>query len=585
MFGILPWDSGVHALVDADTFLHEAVRDGARGGTVSIARLLGAMLLSLLLCSSALAAEGQVLRLEGPQLFVDIGARDGVRVGDEVQLLRVVELFDPDQGRTLRDRFTIGTGRVVEVGEVLTLVVADPAVVERLELGDVVLATSHPIEAPRPAPVPVATAPTAPVAAPAQSDTGPGQSAFLEAFAQAARAADLAQRRASWQRFIEAWPDAPMVPVVEEEIRAIEALEATALPAAPQRAPGRQFVADPSPVASAAPPPAPDQAAPKHLVVIPSAVTRIHAGRPIQVGVTVPEIHRVERAELFYRRQGAATWQQATMQPLGDTVLGATIPASVIEEPAVEWYVVVREHSGTDLRVPAGDAHRSTKVFREVAEPEIRDRSQVALTYEFVDFYQLKRADWFSIFEADFLYRVGAGPLHSMRIGYGVYDGVSGPVADIDAATDAQLPSLTSDVGYKYGVLELELTASQWLALLPRGIVGVQIDGMAMGLGGTVRIGQEEGTSLLVGGLHLGDVGQLYQLQLAWNTVPRVPMAAEVSVTNQPGVSLDDYGVRLVYEARYELTDWVQVGGRVGYQLRNIFHNGPGFGATVVFGW
>ena len=88
-----------------------------------------------------------------------------------------------------------------------------------------------------------------------------------------------------------------------------------------------------------------------------------------------------------------------------------------------------------------------------------------------------------------------------------------------------------------------------------------------------------------MGGLHLGDVGQLYQLQLAWNTVPKVPMCAEVSVTNQPGVSLNDYGVRLVLEARYELTDWVQVGGRLGYQLRNIFHNGPGFGGTVVFAW
>jgi hypothetical protein len=553
---------------------------------VTIARIVSILLLSLFLCAPALGAEGQVLRLEGPRFFVDFGAQDGVRAGDEVQLLRVVELFDPDQGRTLRDRFTLGTGKIVEVGEVLTLVAADPAVIERLELGDVVLATSHPIEPPRPVPVPVAAIPVVP-AAPADDDTAAVQqhTAFLEAFARAARAPDLGQRRATWQRFLEGQPESAMRAMVEDEIRAITALEAAAREAAAKPAqppPGRQFVAGSAQPEHEA---APQVVGPLPLVVIPSAVSKIHAGRPVQVNVTVPEIHRVERAELFYRRGGAATWQQATMQPLGDTVLGAQIPASMVEEPAVEWHVVVREHGGTEQRVPEAPALRSTKVFREVAEPSIRDRSQVALTYEFVDFYGLKRADWFSIFEADFLYRVGAGPLHSMRIGYGVYDGVSGPVAELDAAGDAQLPSLTSDVGYKYGVLEFELSVSQWLALLPRGIVGVQIDGLAMGMGGTVRIGQEEGTSLLVGGLHLGSVGQLYQLQLAWNTVPRVPMAAEVSVTNQPGVSLDDYGVRLVYEARYELTDWVQVGGRVGYQLRNIFHNGPGFGATVVFGW
>lgn len=550
---------------------------------MTIARLLSLLLLSLLLCSPALAAEGQVLRLEGPRFFVDIGAQDGVRAGDEVQLMRVVELFDPDQGRTLRDRFSIGTGQIIEVGEVLTLVAASPAVMERLELGDVVLATSRPIEPVRTAPAPVVVVP----AAPASDDVEATQrhTAFLEAFAQAARAPDLAARRVTWQRFLEGQPESAMRAVVEEEIRAILELEAAARqgPAAPAQVEGgRQFVAAP---AEPAPASAPEPTGPAPLVVIPSAVSKIHAGRPVQVSVTVPEIHRVDRAELFYRREGAATWQQVTMQPFGDTVLGARIPASVVEEPAVQWHVVVREHGGAEQRVPEAPAVRSSKVFREVAEPSIRDRSQVSLTYEFVDFYGLKRADWFSIFEADFLYRVGAGPLHSMRIGYGVYDGVSGPVADLDAASDAQLPSLTSDVGYKYGVLEFELSVSQWLALLPRGIVGVQIDGMAMGMGGTVRIGQEEGTSLLVGGLHLGDVGQLYQLQLAWNTVPSVPMAAEVSVTNQPGVSLDDYGVRLVYEARYELTDWVQVGGRVGYQLRNIFHNGPGFGATVVFGW
>lgn len=551
---------------------------------MNIARSLCALMVSLLLCSQAWGAEGRVLRLEGPRFFVDMGAPDGIRSGDEVELLRVVELFDPTQNRTLRDRFSLGTGRIIEVGEVLTLVAADAATMERIEVGDVVLAAGRPIEPPAPPPAPT----PAPQVQVLLQDTAPLEqhTAFVEAFTHAARAADLAGRKAAWWRYLESEPEPALLAVVQQEIQAIEALEGEVKAAASVGA--RQFAAASAPTE---PPSEPVVDEPIALVAITSAVSKIHAGRPVKVGVTVPEIHRVARAELFFRRSGAQTWQQATMQPLGDTVLGAVVPASVVEEPGVDWYVLVREHNGAETRVPNGQGHRSTLVFRDVAEPEIRDRSQVALTYDFVDFFALNGSDWFSVFEADFMYRVGAGPLHSLRIGYGVYDGVSGSVGKLDRAVaeakdvEPDLASLTSDVGYKYGVFEAELTLSKWLALLPRGIAGVQIDGFAMGIGGSVRIGPEEDTSLLVGGLHLGDVGQLYQLQLAWNTVPRLPMAAEVSVTNQPGVSLNDYGVRFAYEARYELTDWVQVGGRVGYQLRNINHNGPGFGATVVFGW
>jgi hypothetical protein len=83
----------------------------------------------------------------------------------------------------------------------------------------------------------------------------------------------------------------------------------------------------------------------------------------------------------------------------------------------------------------------------------------------------------------------------------------------------------------------------------------------------------------------VGQIGQAYTLDLSWDTVERLPMRAGVEVTNQPGVSQEDYGVRLLTELRYEVTDAVQVGGRLGYQLRNIEHAGPSFGGVLVFGW
>ena len=111
---------------------------------MTAARFVCALVLSLFLCAPALAAEGTVLRIEGPRFFVDLGAQDGLRAGDSVEILRVVELYDPDQKRQLRDRFALGTGVVVEVGEVLTLVGAEQAVLDRLQPGDVVVAQDRP---------------------------------------------------------------------------------------------------------------------------------------------------------------------------------------------------------------------------------------------------------------------------------------------------------------------------------------------------------------------------------------------------------------------------------------------------------
>ena len=140
-------------------------------------------------------------------------------------------------------------------------------------------------------------------------------------------------------------------------------------------------------------------------------------------------------------------------------------------------------------------------------------------------------------------------------------------------------------VGYKYAYGLLELRLSPMLAVQGRGVMGVQLGGFNVGAEGRLRIGRDEGTNLLLGGGFIPDIGQEFELALDFDAVPRMPMLAGVEVTNQPGLDVADLGVRLIYEARYELNDSVQVGGRLGYQLRNTNHSGPAFGATTVFSW
>ena len=108
---------------------------------------------------------------------------------------------------------------------------------------------------------------------------------------------------------------------------------------------------------------------------------------------------------------------------------------------------------------------------------------------------------------------------------------------------------------------------------------------MAVGANGRIRLGSEEGTNMELGAARIGNIGDTYMIQFAWDTVERIPMSGGVHVTNHPGVSMDDFGVRLVYEARYALTDWVELGGRLGYNLRNINHSGLSYGLSGVFSW
>jgi hypothetical protein len=68
-------------------------------------------------------------------------------------------------------------------------------------------------------------------------------------------------------------------------------------------------------------------------------------------------------------------------------------------------------------------------------------------------------------------------------------------------------------------------------------------------------------------------------------------MAAAVELTDLPGLArqdgstIDDYGVRLITDARYAFSERLQLGGRVGYQLRNIDHAGFSGGVQAVLSW
>ena len=74
-----------------------------------IARRLAPLVLGLVVAAATATAEPVVLAVDGPRVYIDLGAREGVGAGTELELVRVVVATDPVTKRTLRDAFALGT--------------------------------------------------------------------------------------------------------------------------------------------------------------------------------------------------------------------------------------------------------------------------------------------------------------------------------------------------------------------------------------------------------------------------------------------------------------------------------------------
>ena len=65
------------------------------------------------------------------------------------------------------------------------------------------------------------------------------------------------------------------------------------------------------------------------------------------------------------------------------------------------------------------------------------------------------------------------------------------------------------------------------------------------------------------------EIGQRALLALGFELIERVPMAAEVQVTDQPSNS-DELAVRIVYQVGYRFSDRMAIALRPSFQLRTI---------------
>jgi hypothetical protein len=555
-----------------------------------------------------------VLRVDGEDIYIDAGARDGVGAGSELELLHEVVVRDPRTGTTLRDRFALGVLAVTRSGDRISVARAGAELRGRVLAGDRVrlVSAARAFADPWAERVAASRGGAAPPAQPGGPARAPGGATIdHDERARAAWQDTLGkppqQRIARWLELLAADPQTPHRAAVQREIAALEeqiAARAAALARASERTDTRAArIAE-----LAAQLPGAPEGAPLAVAPLAAAVP----GRPIELAFAILDPAQVARAWLYVRAPGQAGFRRIELAADGDAYLRGTIAAEQVVGPAVQWYVEAAAGSAEPAPVLGSQAEpRTITVEREVVEqPVAQGRSHIDAHVDYVDFDGELGGGFDQYYQAeiDFTYRF-LEPLYAVRLGFGTLSGTGGPKDVIDAdpmdeCRDAGGTYQCKRVTFSYVYTELEHRLRPNVAVMLRPQVGLvtsdveadrgsgrctssDIEGCQFltGFGGRIRVrlGDEAGTNLVIGAAFTQRVGTLLEAAYHWRPTPAVPVQLSVQVTDQPVP--EDFGVRLIADVGWRRLPWFYPSARLSYQARDIDHAGVSGGFAMNFDW
>lgn len=578
------------------------------------------LVLIIMVLATSVQAEPVVLAVDGKDIYVDLGAKDGVGAGSELELLHEVVARDPKSGATLRDRFALGTITVVKSGKAVSVAEAEPMLAKRIVAGDRVRLVSakrafvDPWEEQvaaskgQPAPLPVAN-PTP--GAPVIDHVGLARDAWQETLGKSP-----ADRIERWKMLLAKDPQTPYKNAINTEITSLRA-QIQQRDDMVSRAKSMEAVDRNPRIAQLA---SQLQTNPEdydaELVV--SSIERAVPGRPIQLAFLSRRPGTVRAAYLYARPDGAPGYTRTELVRDGDAYMRGTIDGSLVRGERVDWYVEVASASGMD-----GDAEpalgsqqspRSIRVEDVVGEAPIEaNRTHIDANIDYVDFDGglNKGYDQYYQAEMDFTYRF-LKPVYAVRLGFGTLSGKGGPKDVIDEDRDRGSDMCLDENGryqceqltfsYVYTEVEMRLRPNVAVMFRPQaGILtrdrrmsddadrceGEDITGCRFdkGYGARVRLrlGQEDGTNLVLGAAVTSRVGKLIEAAYHWLPNKVVPVKITVQVTDQPVV--EDFGVRLIADVGVRRVKWFYPSARVSYQARDIDHSGFSGGLALNFDW
>ncbi|MCG8419122.1 MAG: hypothetical protein MJE77_14395 [Proteobacteria bacterium] len=596
--------------------------------TIAVSRIavnLAALALLLATASHAHAgdASGTVLKVEGDQVYVDIGAKDGVGAGSELVLMHVVTARDPVTGATLRDRFALGQLTVIKAGQHLALARAPETIRHRIRVGDEVELSSQPRAfrdpwrdqiaerqkaslQPRPSRrdlVLRARAEARKNAETAVVEARAAREAWRKTLGKAPR-----ERIAVWRAYLKARPASPYAREVSQEIERLDE-QAQKLDELAARAAQPQGDRDKLRVARLA---SMDRAVDVSSVLAGRSPSSVYQGSETELAFIVLAPDRVDRAWVYFRHAGQDSYRRIQLARDGDAYLRGALPGDVARPPGIDYFVEVAAPGGKPA--PAmGSQEEPLRIAVESAveetAPDIDDRSQVTLFVDYVDF-DGGLGDGFDQYlhaEIDFMYRFYK-PIYALRVGFGTLGGYGGPKNIIDESggtcIDLQGQFRCERVSYNYAYTELEYRFSNTFAVMLRPQFGSgssdrRADSEAgrcntadteecnlfnsLGLRARLRIGDERETNLTLGVGITQSIGTLFEAAFAWSVIPKFPIKLSAQVTDQPVP--EDFGVRLIADVGWRTVSWVYPSLRFAYQARDADHSGVSGGIAANFDW
>lgn len=300
------------------------------------------------------------------------------------------------------------------------------------------------------------------------------------------------------------------------------------------------------------------------------------------------------RVELRYRALGEARWHAAVFERVDGDRYVATVPASAARPPGLEYFIA----SPGRAHFASAEAPHRVYVFadpdaalhaRELERADGR-RARVRLAAELVDFgtrtitdtrtgTDHRVSDRYYRLDADFSYRVLRFPLRGLRFGFTRLVGTT-PVTgrgDGPCAEGGSDPCERAAGFRAGGWSELRWRLTDVVGLDTRALIQATPSGFGFGGRAELRFGDDFGTHVALGGEAISEVGSSAYFRLGWDTVPRLPMAATIELSDYPS-SHRDPAVRLLYDLSYDTGVGLRVGGRVGYQARDHGIGGPAGG-------
>ncbi len=588
-------------------------------GICAAALVVGAFTATVLPATSAIAdgVQGQanVVALDNGDIVLDLSASRGASVGQVVQLWRPLRLRHPVTGKIVTDRFRIGSLRLTQVGENLSLATPTDALHRPAQPGDIVTFADNAraLTASAPTPVQGAAEPAARTHAAAPTASGPTGSAWvapapgqasgppapiasgsaqgactpaaedaeareLSAMFEALSGSDPVARIRAYESYVRAKPTSRYSRVLYEEAQALRRLVTRPQEAAPGQAPGDQ-----SGMAARFTP-----------------FDDVLAGVPIDVGIELAG--SITGSVLHIRSQGDKTYTSLPMNPAGAGYYRVRVPGELLRAPSAEYFIEATSPAGVAVPV-AGDASAPKQAaIRDVPQPEPPPQRiySASILTDYADYNRLRHNDWASQTEGWFGIRFRDVGMRAMRSGFGVYRGAGGSIQELDV--EGKGPRA---IGLTYGYLEAEVGVSDFVSFLGRGVVGLRDSGIAGGGQLLIRIGNDRKTNLVMGGEVLDGVGIRGITQLELLSLGRFPILLRTEVTNQPAGVTDlsprpadggqaagristanaEVGARAIVQVGYRIIPDLTIAVRGSYQGRTINHAGPGVGAGVTYEW